>query len=165
MMPKLTLDTNLLLEYWKKQNKVAVVEKLLELSDNGRIDLVVTSRIHADIDRPPLSERINELPELGVQIIGSVFRLDYSALDGGDMLGDDEFMNVFATLEQNLKHQGKELPDWRDSDHLHGHYLAGRDTFLTWDGGILSIAPEIEIQLGIVVMQPEEYLATLDEGD
>ena len=34
-----TLDTNLLLEYWKEQPKAAVVERLLDLAQNGHLDL------------------------------------------------------------------------------------------------------------------------------
>ena len=66
-MLKVTLDTNLLLERWKNQNKAGVVEKLLNLAENGELDLAVTTRIREGIPHPPLSNRINQLPELGVQ--------------------------------------------------------------------------------------------------
>ena len=41
---------------------------------------------------------------------------------------------------------------------LYGHVVAGRDVFLTWDGGILRLAPELRERLRIRVMQPEEFL-------
>jgi len=65
-IPKLTLDTNLLLEYWKQQKRMDVTEKLLSLARLGKIDLAVTARIREDIPRPPLADRINELPELQI---------------------------------------------------------------------------------------------------
>lgn len=60
-----------------------------------------------------------------------------------------------------LEHQGKTTPDWRDWDHLHAHHLSGRDVFLTWDRRILDVGAELRERLGIIVVQPEDYLATL----
>lgn len=83
--PKLTLDTNLLLEYWKNQDKRKAVEKLLLLVKEGKVDLAVTARIREDVPRSPLAQKLDELPELGINETGSVMRLDYSVLDR-DML-------------------------------------------------------------------------------
>ena len=89
-MPSATLDTNLLVEYWKNQAKAAVVEGLLELAQSGQLDLAVTARIREDIPQPPLSDRINRLREISVQEIGTVMRLGVGVL-GRDSLGDDGF--------------------------------------------------------------------------
>ena len=86
MIPTVTLDTNVLVEFWRNQNRATVTESLLTL---------------ADIPRPPLANRINELPELKVQQIGAVFRLDFSALDGGDMLGVTSFLMSLNRLKIN----------------------------------------------------------------
>jgi hypothetical protein len=72
---QITLDTNLLLEYWKDQKDRAVVEVLIALSRSGQVDLAVTARVREDVPRPPLSDRINQLPELNVHEAASVTRL------------------------------------------------------------------------------------------
>ena len=161
-MPTATLDTNVLEEYWREQNNAAVTESLLDLAMRGQVDLAITSRISADIPDLPLANRINDLPELSVQQIGSVFRLDYSALDGGDVLGSDSFLDVTTAIDDKFDRQGrrKKRPDWRDWDHLHGHYLSGREMFLTWDRPLLEVASELQEKLGIVVQTPQEYLAS-----
>lgn len=160
MIPTVTIDTNLLQEYWREQKNVAVTEKVLDLAKQGQVDLAITSRINADIPDLPLASRINDLPQLNVQQIGSVFRLGHSSLGGGDVLGSDTFLNVTDSLESRFDREGrvKRRPDWKDWDHLHGHYLSGRDVFLTWDRPILDVASELQQQLGIVVTTPQAFL-------
>ena len=154
---RLTLDTNILREFWDKRSKYKLIKKLLALADEGKVDLAVTARIRDDIPRIPLSERINNLPLLNITETGAVFRLDVSQLDR-DFLGDD----VFVEWEKSLnKTGGKEYPDWRDWDHIHAHYLLKRDFFLTWDKHILGFTKELNKQFGIVVMKPEDYFANL----
>ena len=102
---QLTLDTSLLLEYWKDQNKRAVVERLIDLSRGAHVDLVVTARIREDVPRPPLSERIDQLAELNVQEGPSVARLDFWGL-GRDVLGDDVFVAVSQQLNEELARLG-----------------------------------------------------------
>ena len=92
-MTTVTLDTSVVQEYWRQQERVAIVEALLNLAEDELINLAVTRRIYADVPRPPLADRIDKLHEIGVNLTGSVFRLDLSALDSGDMLGSDIFMN------------------------------------------------------------------------
>ena len=160
-MPTATLDTNLLQELWRNQDKVAVVEDLLKLAQRGLVDLAVTTRIDADIPRRPLSDRISKLPVLGVKRIGSVFRLDVSSLDGGDVLGDDRVLADMDSIKHELRLLGKKNPEWQDWDHIYGHYSSGRDVFLTWDRGILNIAAQLKTKLGVIVMKPEDYLSSL----
>lgn len=62
-IPRLTLDTNLLLEYWKNQAKRKTVEKLLLLAKEGKADLAVTARIREDVLLSPLAQNLDELPE------------------------------------------------------------------------------------------------------
>src|SRR5260221_4305592 len=45
---RLTLDTNLLLEYWKEQAKMTVVTEILALATAGDVSLAVTARIRED---------------------------------------------------------------------------------------------------------------------
>ena len=161
MTTTVTLDTNVVQEYWHQRARIAIVEALIDLAEDELISLAVTRRIYADVPHPPLADRISKLHEIGVNLTGSVFRLDVSALDGGDMLGSDIAMDVFESVAYNLAHQGQPAPDWRDWDHVHGHYLSGRDVFLTWDKDILRAAPQLKAQLEIAIMKPEEFIAKL----
>ena len=156
-----TLDTNVLQEYWKQQARVAIVEELLDLAEDELINLMVTRRIYEDVPHPPLADRIGKLNEIRVNLTGTVFRLNVSALNSGDVLGSDMAIRVFDSVSQNLTHQGQSPPDWRDWDHLHGHYLSMHDVFLTWDKNILRAAPQLKARLDIVVMKPEEFIAKL----
>ena len=56
-------------------------------------------------------------------------------------------------------------PDWRDWDHLHGHYLAERDAFLTWDVAILKSGHQLQDMLGLTVMKPEDCLEVFETED
>lgn len=160
-VPKLTLDTSLLVEYWKHQDKREVVERFLLLAEQGKTDLTVTARVREDIPRSPLAEKLNELPELNINETGSVTRLGYWVL-GRDMIGNEAFSNFWPTACALAKHDGKKPPDWRDWDHLHAHYLLKRDVFLTWDEGIICLSKELRSQFGVVVKRPEEYLLDID---
>lgn len=85
-MITVTLDTNVLVDYWRHQKIVLFTESLLDLGQQGKIEMAITSRIGADIPDLPLTTRINDLPQLNVQRIGAVFRLGHLSLDGGDSL-------------------------------------------------------------------------------
>lgn len=159
--PKLTLDTNLLLEYWKQQDKREIVKRLLLLAEQGKIDLAVTARVHEDIPQPPLAEKLNELPELHINKTSSVTRWGYWVL-GRDMLGDEAFESFWVIACDLAKQRGKKPPDWRDWDHLHAHYLLQRNVFLTWDEGIICLSKELREQFDVVVMRPEKYLRIID---
>lgn len=156
---QLTLDTNLIQEYLKSQDRTHLVQCLVDLARDGRVELAVTARIRDDIPRDPLFSRLAELPDLGIAEKGAVFRLGHSPL-GRDMIGSEEFTDFYShacALAQQRKGK-KHIPDWRDWDHLHAHLLHGRDVFLTWDSGILCLAPELHKRFGISVMTPEAYL-------
>ena len=157
-MLRATLDTSVLMEYWKEQDKATVVEALVQRAREGVLDLAVSARLREDVPCPPLAERINELPLLSVQEIGAVTRLDHWVLDR-DVLGSDCFVVVSENPPMAEPRKGGKPPDWRDWDHLHAHYLSGRDVFLTWDTGMLALAEGLREKVGITVMRPEEFLA------
>ena len=161
MTTTVTLDTNVVQEYWHQRARVASVETLVSLAEDELIGLAVTRRIYEDVPYPPLADRINELDEINVKVTGSVFRLDVSALDSGDMLGSDIAMDAFESVADNFARQGQPAPDWRDWDHLHGHYLSGRDVFLTWDKDILRAASQLKAQLQMDIMKPEDFIVKL----
>lgn len=159
--PTVTLDTNIVREWWGNRAKVEHVEKLLELGKEFEIDLAVTRRIHDDIRKPPLVNKINDLPNLNIREIGAVIRVGHWKT-GVDTVGIDEFKKIFDSLVASKKFSHMNIdkqPDWRDWDHVHTHYRYGRDYFLTWDSGILHFKKELQDGLGIRVMKPEEYLS------
>lgn len=161
-MKTATLDTSVLMEFWCNQDKAEITKSLLNLAKDGQIDLAITSRIKADVPNMPLANRINELPTLNVRQIGSVFRFDCSKWDEGDLWGSDVFTKVMTSIEDWLDRQGrsKSRPDWKDWDHLYGHFLSRRQVFLTWDCGIFAVASELHEQLGVVVSAPEDFLSS-----
>ena len=148
----------MLQEFWHQRERVAIVEELVSLAEEGRIDLVVTRRIHDDIPNPPLANQISRLSELNVNVTEAVFRLDHSVLDGPDMLGSDIATNAFDSILCSLARQGQTAPDWRDWDHVHSHYLLKRDNFLTWEKGILRVASQLKAKLDISILKPEEFI-------
>jgi hypothetical protein len=161
--PKVTLDTNLLQEYWRLRPKAKIVEQVLALNQQGKIQLAVTARIHEDIPYLALSDKINELPDLSIEKTASIAGVGVWMLDR-DMLGGDSFDAYWPTakaLAQQRISKKKEPPDWRDWDHLHAHFLLRRDVFLTWDEGILSLSSELKSLFQVVVMTPEECLKTI----
>lgn len=155
---RLTLDTNLLQELWKKRSKREVVERILALPD---VDLAVTATIHEDVPRSPLADRLRDLPTLGISQTPRLARFGTWVL-GVDMLGSQDFVDFEAQVQANWAPGNRRLPDQRDLDHLHAHLAQGRDVFLTWDRAILALAPELTLRLGITVKSPEDYLDRAD---
>ena len=158
--PTVTLDTNVVREWWENRSKIEHVEKLLELGEKIEIDLAVTRRIHDDVPNQPLAAKINDLPNILIREIGAVMRLNNWEA-GTDTVGITEFVNFIGSLETSdeFNNMNKDRqPDWRDWDHIHTHYRYDRNYFLTWDRGILHFKKAFE-DFGIKVMKPEEYLS------
>ncbi len=158
--PTVTLDTNVVREWWDNRSKVEHVKKLIELGEKFEIDLAVTGRIHDDVPDQPLAAKINDLPNLLIDEIGAIIRID-NWKPGIDTGGVTEFVNFIGSIETSDKFNNmneKKRPDWRDWDHIHTHYRYGRNYFLTWDRRILHFQKEFE-DFGIKVMKPEDYLS------
>lgn len=157
--PTVTLDTNVVREWWDNRERVEHVNRLLGLGKRFKIDLAVTGRICDDIPSSPLAEKINELPNLNIHNIGSVIRFGHWNA-GNDVAGNDEFKKFLDSpvIAEKLDKMNKKKPDWRDWDHLHTHYIYKRDYFLTWDKGILHFAVELKKELGITVMKPDTFM-------
>jgi hypothetical protein len=170
---KLTLDTNVIMDLFCDRQNRHLTEVLIELARKGRIDLVVTRRIRADIHRDPLAERLNELPGLLIRETGIAFRLGESTFGGPDMFAPqafDEFLKSeeFKQIEQELIADGKlkpgKRPDPRDWVHIQSHHLQRRDMFLTWDRGIWAWSNILTVEFGITIMSPKEFLNGLGSG-
>ena len=158
--PTVTLDTNVVREWWDNRSKVEHVETLIELGKKFEIALAVTRRIHDDVPNQPLAAKINDLPNLLIDEIGAVIRINNWKV-GIDTGGITEFVNFIGSIETSDKFDNMNKdnqPDWRDWDHIHTHYRYGRNYFLTWDRGILHFQKEFE-EFGIKVMKPEDYLS------
>ena len=156
----MTLDTNVIRTWWENRSKVKRVETLIELGKKFEIDLAVTGRIHDDVPKQPLAAKINDLPNLLIDEIGAIIRIN-NWKPGTDIGGIAEFVNFIGSIETSDKfdHMNTDSqPDWRDWDHIHTHYRYGRNYFLTWDRGILHFQKEFE-EFGIKVMKPEDYLS------
>ena len=154
-LPTLTLDTSVLFELWKSGSKARVVRRLLELAQRQRASVRATGRIYEDVFRPPLADEIANLPALGVDLMSSVVRPHYWRV-GVDTAGSIEFdqaHEALTSLEDRVLHR-----DWRDWDHLHAHFVSGRDFFLTWDKKLQHYGDGLKDLLGVVVMSPEEYI-------
>ncbi len=159
---RLTLDTNLVQEHWKRRPKRKVVEALVALAEAGEVDLAVTRYIRADVPREPLASRINDLAaELNATETGGVFTLDESRLNGPDGLGSQAMLDFQAALGPAWKPKRGQPPDRRDWLHLHAHLIQGRDFFLTWDEGVVELGNELQrAGFAIRVARPEDYLMT-----
>ena len=159
-LPTVTLDTNVMTDFWDKRERYKYVKELLSRGKERKIDLAVTSRIRDDITEPPLAEKINSLRVLSIHDIGSVIRI-FCWNVGFDTVGVAEFRDFFDSPRVARKLEQMNInkrPDWRDWDHVHTHYRYERDHFLTWDKGILHFSNELREGLGIKVMTPETYL-------
>jgi hypothetical protein len=159
--PTATLDSSVMLEYWKSQARVMTVARLLEYAAAGLVDLAVTRHIEQDIPDLPLAAEIAKLPELGVARAPGVAVLGSWNL-GSDALGDPTFVKIEAAVVAGWgTHMGK-LPDARDRWHLHAHYVLSRDLFVTWDKRLLNLAAAFTARgIPIEACKPEALAAGL----
>jgi len=146
---KVTLDTMVLWEWLKYHRAAADLEQLVQLHEAGSIELAVTATIRRDVSRDPMAERLESLPEIGVDEVGGVARLGFWRL-GRDRLADGRFGEWSAGLESP--------PGIEDLDHLQAHMLQHRDFFLTTDKAILALADELSQRWGIEVRTPARFL-------
>ncbi len=166
---KLTLDTNVL---WDATDPTRGEEhhqnalRLLELHEQGVCQIFRTTRVKADAPHPPASARIKNLPQISGPPIGTAFRLDISSPDSGDMLVNNDWIDLEGRLRSVIfpgtPEQGrKERSRKSDLDHLLGHLHSGNDTFVTRDTDFLQAKGMLAEEFGILVKSPDEVLRTL----
>lgn len=166
---KLTLDTNVL---WDATDPTRGEEhhqnalRLLELHEQGVCHIFRTTRVKADAPHPPASARIENLPQISGPLIGTAFRLDISPLDSGDMLVNNDWIDLEGRLRSVIfpgtPEQGrKEGSRKSDLDHLLGHLHSGNDVFVTRDTHILRARNVLADEFRIIVMPPDEALRVL----
>ncbi len=152
--PTVTLDTNVVKDWWKNRPGVEHVKKLLELGEKFEIDLAVTRRIRDDVPRPSLADKIDDLPNLLIHEIGAIIRPN-NWEPGIDIGGITEFVNFTRSIETSGEFKNmneKKRPGSHDWDHIHTHYRYGRNYFLTRDGGLLHFKKKLQDELGIRLM-------------
>jgi hypothetical protein len=100
---KLTLDTSCVIHAVQRQAHAAAVEDLVKAASAGRVALFLTAAFTADLSRASAENRGANLAWLAEQpILRGVpgpFRLDYSRLDGDDVLVSDEEAVVITRIE------------------------------------------------------------------
>ena len=99
-IPKLTLDTSVLLAHWKQEPNWQIVEKLVHLNDKKVVELGVTARIREDISKPPKSTQLTgRLNDLDIIETASGATLGKWRI-GRDMLGSEQFARSWPGLLQ-----------------------------------------------------------------
>jgi hypothetical protein len=172
---KLTLDTNCLINHFDTQSATATsreeIAQLIRYATSGRAEIVIATRVEADLDQDKDEERRASLKRnlAMFEVIGSVLRWYESLWDGSDLWVDkkthvlaDEIQKVlFPGLAQDDKRFGNKL---RDVDHIAAHAMAGRDIFITDDSHLNKRAEELK-KLGAVVMRPAQCVAYIEAID
>ncbi len=165
-MIKITLDTNCIINIFDCGSESSTsVEELVELvryALEGDVNIAITTRVESDICKDKDDSRKRELlRRISIfPVIGTIFRLNNSKSDSGDILAGDDHLAIqeelkkllFPNLSEKDPHYGNKI---NDVDHLIGHCLNKRDIFITDDKDILRKASSLKDNPGIVVMNPK----------
>lgn len=171
---KLTLDTNCLINHFDATSPTAIsrdeIAALIRLATSGRLEIVVTTRVEADLEQDrDEKRRAAMLRVLGMfEAVGSVLRWDESQWGSRDNIADaraavlaDEVKKIlFPGLQPGDRRFGNKI---RDVDHVVGHVLGDRDIFVTDDNRLNDRAAELR-RLGAHVMRPADCLAHIEAG-
>lgn len=158
----LTVDTNVIRDYAEPHREGHnIAKELVELHDAGMCEIRLTTRFDADVPGGPLRTKLEALSVLENPKVGTVFRLDVSRLDSGDMIASEESAKEADELMALLFPSAKPESDrhrnrMADVDHLMGHKIAGRDIFVTNEKAILNQREALSAKFGITVMSPGE---------
>ena len=164
--PSVTLDTNVLLKM-KKGESV----DMQEFRKTYLVDLAVSQRIREDIRLSPDEEQF--LSDYYIRTIPSIMRCSFDSKAKRFLLnpkfnkpGSTEFLKCTESIINNFfKPRGETPPEYLDWDHLHTHYLSGRDIFLTDDKKILRIKNQLKEELDTVVMNLEDFVNTFKSNE
>lgn len=165
-LPSVTLDTDMLLKM-KREESV----DMQEFRKTYLVDLAVSQRIREDILLSPDEEQF--LSDYYIRTIPSIMRCSFDSKAKRFLLnpkfnkpGSTEFLKSAESIIDNFfKPRGETPPGYLDWDHLHAHYLSGRDIFLTDDKKILKVKDQLKEKLGIVVMNLENFVNTFKSND
>ena len=165
-LPSVTLDTDVLL----KMKRGEFVD-MQEFRKTYLVDLAVSQRIREDIKLRPDEEKF--LSDYYIRTIPSIMRCNFDSKAQRFLVnpefnkpGSTEFLKSAESIINNFfKPKGEMPPGYLDWDHLHAHYLSGRDIFLSDDQKILKIKDQLEEELGIVVMSLEDFLNSFEGNE
>ena len=165
-LPSVTLDTDVLL----KMKRGEFVD-MQEFRKTYLVDLAVSQRIREDIKLRPDEEKF--LSDYYIRTIPSIMRSSFDSKAQRFLLnpkfnkpGSTEFLkSAESIINIFFKPRGETPPGYLDWDHLHAHYLSGRDIFLTDDQKILKIKDQLKEELGIVVMSLEDFLNSFEGNE
>ena len=173
-IPRITLDTNCIINLFDRRSKTATsvsdLESLVRRGLSNKVEIKITTRAEIDLERDVDTARREEmLANLRLfEVIGTVARFDTSKWDSGDIHADEETMALAREL-QLLLFPTMKAGDTRfqnklaDIDHLIGHKINERDVFVTDDHkDILRKAETLKLSFGIIVMSPMECCSYLD---
>lgn len=181
-MAVFTLDTSCVIHAVQRQDHATAVEKLTGAARAGRVTLWLTSAFDADMSRASSENLHANLEWLAVQPVlqgaPGPFRLDYSYLEGPDVLLSDDQATVIDAIEDIvLPHEyriGRLRPEeeefmakWRrkinDVQHLAAHYMADHDAFVTSDNDdIVKKRKQLWEAAGILVYTPDEAVEAVE---
>ncbi len=176
-----TLDTSCVLHAVQRQAQAPAVEALLDAARAARVSLWLSAAFAADQSGASNEHLRANLEWLAGQPVNQElpgpFRLDYSALDGPDVLIDDDTAKVAEIVEEILlpphlrvgQLDGQDEPQmakWRrkvnDVQHLVAHHMAGHDGFVTTDfDDMIKRSRELWTRAQILVLTPTEAVALL----
>lgn len=172
-MIKVTLDTNCIINLLDigstSSTSVEDLTEILRYGLEGDVNIAVTTRVEADVDKDKDALRKSELTKrLTIfPVIGTIGRFDTSTYGGGDVFAGEEHIvlerslkeMIFPGLSESDPHYGNKI---NDIDHLIGHKINNRDIFITDDKQILKKAETLKATQDIVIMSPAKALEYLN---
>lgn len=177
---RLTLDTNILRDWaWcegrstesrytqdaeaKRRELRALFEKLTTLRDTGVCEIGITTRLYMDYGKGS-----RELPQYMSDMIGPYVRVappdmsDFPLSFPVVFPRTEQVQQVQRIFEDVFPHSkpghGRYLENQKDAWQLYAHQVAGRDTFITQDKGILRMRSVLADKWGIHVKSLREYV-------
>ncbi len=163
-LPSVTLDTNVFLNM--KHGKMLAPA---ELYKKCPVDLAVTQRIRDDLPLNSSDEQF--LRDNYIRKIPSIMRFCFDSKSRRfflnsefDKPGSTEFVEMAESIIDGLRKTGENPPEYLDWDHLHAHYMSGRDIFVTEDKKLLKVGCQLE-EFGIRVMRFEDLLRLIENNE
>ena len=162
-LPSVTLDTNVFLNM-----KCGRMLDPVELRKICPVDLAISHRIQDDLPLNSSDEQF--LTDNYIRKIPSIMRFCFDSKSQRFLLNSEfdkpgctEFFKMAESIIDGLRKTGENPPEYLDWDHLHAHYISGRDIFVTEDKKILKVGCQLKA-LGIRVMKFEELLRLIKDN-
>lgn len=162
-MLKITLDTNCIILYFEQGNEF--VAQLIRYALERKVDLAITTRAYADLERDKLNERKKSmLKKIGsFPVLRTGARWGVSKWDSGDFWAGKDYEALTREIQEILfpfldTYDPRFKNKICDVDHLAGHIWARRDFFVTYDDGFLRRKEQIDERWGVKIFSPQECI-------